>query len=308
MHILFITSTYLGDAILSTGLLQTVLKKNPNAKITVACGPIAAPIFKHLPNLEKLIIIEKKKFSLHWVSLWLKTFFCLWDFVIDVRGTGIAFLLPAKKRKVWQSSKTERLKVHQIAAWFGLSKTPLNHIWTGKQHVAEAKKLLHPKHTYIAFSPAANWDKKCWPLTHFVSLAQKILKNPKTFPNPKFLILGTASQREEVDTLFQGLTEKHTINLMGKVDLLTLAECLKKCQLFVGNDSGLMHLAAACGTPTLGLFGPSPVKVYGPWGQKTQTVSLNEPLSHTFKRVEKGENVMKDLSVEKVYNASKTLI
>lgn len=199
--------------------------------------------------------------------------------MIDVRGTGIAFLLPAKKRKVWQSSKTERLKVHQIAAWFGLSKTPLNHIWTGKQHAAKAEKLLPTKHMYIAFSPAANWDKKCWPLSHFISLAQKILKNPKAFPNPKFLILGTASQRKEVNALFQGLTEKNTIDLMGKADLLTLAECLKRCQLFVGNDSGLMHLAAACGTPTLGLFGPSPVKIYGPWGQKHKPFLWMSPLA-----------------------------
>ncbi|UNM06529.1 MAG: hypothetical protein H6925_02265 [Holosporaceae bacterium] len=97
------------------------------------------------------------------------------------------FYCQQKNEKYGSHLKLSALKVHQIAAWFGLSKTPLNHIWTGKQHVAEAKKLLHPKHTYIAFSPAANWDKKCWPLTHFVSLAQKILKTPKPFQTRNFL-------------------------------------------------------------------------------------------------------------------------
>jgi heptosyltransferase-3 len=48
---------------------------------------------------------------------------------------------------------------------------------------------------------------------------------------------------------------------------------LRRCALFIGNDTGLMHLAAAAGTPTLGLFGPSPVARYAPWGRYTGVAS-----------------------------------
>ena len=56
------------------------------------------------------------------------------------------------------------------------------------------------------------------------------------------------------------------IDLVGTVNLPTAASCLARCALFIGNDSGLMHIAAAVATPTLGLFGPSPPTHYAPWG------------------------------------------
>jgi ADP-heptose:LPS heptosyltransferase len=56
------------------------------------------------------------------------------------------------------------------------------------------------------------------------------------------------------------------IDLVGRIDLLTAYACLKRARLFIGNDSGLMHLSAAAGAPTLGLFGPSDDRLYGPWG------------------------------------------
>jgi ADP-heptose:LPS heptosyltransferase len=57
------------------------------------------------------------------------------------------------------------------------------------------------------------------------------------------------------------------IDLAGRVDLLTAFACLKHARLFIGNDSGTMHLAAAAGVPTIGLFGPSDERLYAPWGR-----------------------------------------
>ena len=59
---------------------------------------------------------------------------------------------------------------------------------------------------------------------------------------------------------------------MGRVDLLTAYALLKRARLFIGNDSGLMHLAAAAGAPTLGLFGPSDERLYAPWGPKARVL------------------------------------
>jgi heptosyltransferase-3 len=57
------------------------------------------------------------------------------------------------------------------------------------------------------------------------------------------------------------------IDLVGHLDLPQAAACLARCAVFVGNDSGLMHLAAAAGAPTLGLFGPTPASEYAPAGR-----------------------------------------
>jgi ADP-heptose:LPS heptosyltransferase len=62
------------------------------------------------------------------------------------------------------------------------------------------------------------------------------------------------------------------IDLIGRTDLLTAAAVLRRSALFIGNDTGLMHIAAASGAPTLGLFGPSPLDQYAPWGDCTATV------------------------------------
>jgi ADP-heptose:LPS heptosyltransferase len=63
------------------------------------------------------------------------------------------------------------------------------------------------------------------------------------------------------------------IDLCGRLSLPEAAACLQRCALFVGNDSGLMHLAAAAGSPTLGLFGPSRADEYAPAGRCTAFVA-----------------------------------
>ena len=70
MKLLFVTSTRLGDAIISTGILNQLIEDNPNLRITIACGPAAAPIFEEVPNLERIIVLDKMLFSLHWLRLW----------------------------------------------------------------------------------------------------------------------------------------------------------------------------------------------------------------------------------------------
>src|SRR6202040_4353991 len=72
------------------------------------------------------------------------------------------------------------------------------------------------------------------------------------------------------------------IDLVGRVDLLTAAAVLRRCAMFIGNDTGLMHIAAASGTPTLGLFGPSPVAQYAPWGRRTAWVRSADPPEAMF--------------------------
>ena len=65
MRVLFITATRIGDAVLSTGLLGHLVERYPAARFTIAAGPAAAPLFAAVPRLERLIVVEKKPWSLH---------------------------------------------------------------------------------------------------------------------------------------------------------------------------------------------------------------------------------------------------
>src|SRR6185437_2807693 len=92
-----------------------------------------------------------------------------------------------------------------------------------------------------------------------------------------------------------------------KLDLLTAAAVLRRCALFVGNDTGLMHIAAAVGAPTLGLFGPSPIEQYAPWGPQTAVVCTTQPRDTMFRPGfdhRTTETLMDSLSVEAVETAA----
>ncbi len=101
------------------------------------------------------------------------------------------------------------------------------------------------------------------------------------------------------------------IDLVGKVDLLTAYACLKRARLFVGNDSGLMHLAAAAGAPTLGLFGPSDERLYAPWGPRARVLRGPRDFA-TFKSIDPQLNQvvchMFDLPTPWVVAAARTLL
>ncbi len=292
MKILFITSTHLGDAILSTGILDHFIHQYPACEITIACGPIPAPLFDKMPCLKKIIPLRKKRAGGHWVYLWWQCWRNHWDIIVDLRGTAISYFLWAKKRYIWKSQRAAMLKSNQLAQLIGLSEVPFNKIWITDAHIQRAHQLLPEGRTYVAFSPAANWDKKMWPLSYFVELAALLGKNKNLFPSIKFVIFGAPSQRSELQPLFEGLKAEQIIDLIGKISLLEVAACLKQCKVFIGNDSGLMHLAATLGIPTVGLFGPSDPRVYGPWGPFTSIVKTPLSFEDNMHQVRAGESVM----------------
>ena len=94
-------------------------------------------------------------------------------------------------------------------------------------------------------------------------------------------------------------------DLVGKTDLVEIFLIMKKSKLFIGNDSGLMHLSALADIPTVGLFGPSDSKRYHPWGKKTLAIkgpkSPNELMGHKEFNPKKVNSLMKDLTVNYVF-------
>jgi len=88
----------------------------------------------------------------------------------------------------------------------------------------------------------------------------------------RLMVLGGSEDRHVIDSLRHLVLKGRLIDLVGRTDLLTAHACLKRARLFIGNDSGLMHLAAAAGAPTLGLFGPSDERLYAPWGEHARVV------------------------------------
>ena len=94
------------------------------------------------------------------------------------------------------------------------------------------------------------------------------------------------------------------VDLVGKINLIEMYYLMKRSNLFIGNDSGLMHLAALAKVPTVGLFGPSDIKKYRPFGSKTLAIkspkSYKELMSYKGFNPKKVDSLMRSLKVENV--------
>jgi heptosyltransferase III len=98
---------------------------------------------------------------------------------------------------------------------------------------------------------------------------------------------------------------------MSNTPLLTAAACLQRCALYIGNDGGQMHLSAAAGVPTLGLFGPTPAHHYRPWGERSDYVQAPEPFEGLEARIPEamkaGLSLMTGITVDAVESAARRL-
>jgi len=271
MDILFVTATRIGDAVLSTGLLAYLIERHPNARLTIAAGPVAAPLFAAVPGAERVITLRKQPFSAHWLALWRAVAARRWDIVVDLRGSAFAWLVRARRRYVMAKGDEREHRVRQLARLFDLDPPPSPRLWLSPAHERAAEALVPPGSPVLAIGPAANWRGKQWRAERFATLAQRLTAPEGPLPGARVAVLAATHERAQADPLFAAIPERRTIDLIG-VDLLTAGAALRRAAMFVGNDTGLMHIAAASGTPTLGLFGPSPIEQYAPWGDHTATV------------------------------------
>lgn len=276
MKLLFITATRIGDAVLSTGLLRHFVETVPGLSVTIACGAPASPLFAAVPGLDRVVTIVKRRGGLHWLALWREVVAERWDRVVDLRGSALAWLLRARHRHVLRPSRGLRHRVAHYADLLGLAPPPAPRLWTGPEHDRAAAALLPPGPPVIAIGPTANWRGKTWRAERFAALGRCLVAADGPLPGARIAVFGAGSERAQSAPVIDALAGCAVIDLVGELDLLTAYACLKRAALFVGNDSGLMHIAAATGVPTLGLFGPSRDELYAPWGARAAVVRTPE--------------------------------
>ncbi|MCE9508264.1 MAG: glycosyltransferase family 9 protein [Alphaproteobacteria bacterium] len=276
MKILFITSTRLGDGVLSTGALGYFIGKYPGAEITVACGPLVSGIFEPAPGVKKVIALKKEPYALHWRKLWMETVGTDWDIVIDLRNSLMSRLIRAKKRYVWSRQDEQKHKVEQIAAVIGAAPPPVPVLWFDKATLHEAETLIPTGAPVLAIGPAANWPAKTWPAENFIELIGKLTAAGSILPRARVAVFAAPGEEKTAYKVLNAIPAGRRIDIISRASPLVAAAALGRCSLYIGNDSGLMHCAAAAGVPTLGLFGPSWPQLYRPWGNHCAFVSTPE--------------------------------
>jgi ADP-heptose:LPS heptosyltransferase len=293
--ILFIAPSRIGDAVIACGILERLRLMNPGARFTIAAGTPGAEVFARFPALDRLVLFEKRQHDLHWWDLWTQVAGQVWDLVVDVRGSGISFVLLARRRKVMKGGRRPGRRYKQLGAAMGFDPVPLPVAWTAPEDDAKAASLLG-EGKFIALAPTANWDGKIWPPERFVEVFAALQAK---LPGARAVVFGGPGEAEQRRAAPVLAAIPGAIDLVGTLSLPQAAACLRRCALFIGNDSGLMHLAAAEGTPTLGLFGRSKPSEYAPAGRRTE-IAVAPGLE--------GEAPMAGLAVETVLRAATSLL
>lgn len=281
MRILFIGHTRIGDAVLSTGILQALAERHGNARVTVACGAAAAPLFAAAPFVEHVLPIVKRRYALHWLEIWRQVAATRWDLIVDLRHSAIPWLVRSRRRLIRRgNADTREHRVVSLARVIGNSDAPPSpHLWTTPDSETAAAVLLPGGPPILALGPTANWRGKIWPAANFVALADRLTGDEATgvLRGARVAVFGGPGEHELAQPVIEALPRSRGIDLVDVADLPTVYACLRRCTLFIGNDSGLMHMAAAAGIPTVGLFGPSRPEHYGPWGTRTAAVRTRLP-------------------------------
>lgn len=124
----------------------------------------------------------------------------------------------------------------------------------------------------IAIHPGSGGKQKCWPAAYFADLINHLIEQRR----PVLLLAGPADQ-EQVHTILQRLPASSSfLRVCIDAPLTTAAAELCHCQGFIGNDSGVTHLAAMLGVPTLALFGPTDPRVWRPYGRSVSIVHKSD--------------------------------
>ena len=258
MKILIISSNLIGDTILSTGVINYFHIKFPKAKFTFLVGPSAGQIYDNFTAAEKIILVKKKKYNLHWLSMYSKVFRIKWDIIIDFRSSLISYFLLKNKKFIFKKKKNLNQKI-QLKNFFNLKKLTLC-VSTSKNDEIEVSKVLNTNYRYVVLFPGGNWKPKIWPINYFNKLID--LLNIQ-FSDLRFIIVGSLEEKKiYYDDIKKNHHNDYFLDLMGE-SLSATSAYMKKSNLFIGNDSGLMHLSVASNLKTIALFGPTDDNIYG---------------------------------------------
>lgn len=287
--IVVIELAHIGDVLAITPALHILRKKFPQSLITVAVSPWAQEVITGNPDIDEILVYNASWFNRNKKSYWSLTkavaFIKLlrakkFDMGIDLRGdvrtillmrlsgikkrvgygfTGGAFMLTdIMPFDVGQRQNKHQIE-HNIDFITSIGEGLPYHerdmslkIFFSDKDILYVDKLLKDNNTtnkdfLIAIHPGAGIATKRWPAGRFSLLINEILKEYKV----KIILVGG----EEDDLLKLPGLGPSLINLTGKTNLKQLAALLKKCNLFIGGDSGVMHIASAVGIPIVAIWG-----------------------------------------------------
>jgi len=158
-------------------------------------------------------------------------------------------------------------------------------------------------HKVVAIHPVSKHKVNQWPIENFKLLGQMLLESN---PNTMLIVVGGREEEDIADLLVKSWTG--AVSFAGKATLMQSAEILRRSSLFVGSDSGPMHLATAVKTPVVAIFSSTKFPVFWkPWGESSKVIRHSVPCEFCFTKDDFDcptgtYECIKNITVEEVFN------
>ncbi len=274
LRLLFITLSNIGDLVLTTPALQALHAAYPDHLIDIVADTRSSDLLRACPYLGTLYHRHKARGIRDIMELIVTLRAQPYTAIVDLRTDFLPWLLKGAQR----TNRWRRPAHGPHAAEQHLAVTsqvlPENHdlpetkVWVASADREFASKRVAPfaATRWLALAPGANWPGKIWPEKYFAELVNLVADEFSAV-----MLLGNGPDRPLAESLKE-LCPLPCLNVAGTTSLTQAAALLDYAAVFVGNDSGLGHLAAARGVPTLTLFGPGRPERYCPWGSKARIV------------------------------------
>lgn len=268
--ILLITLSNIGDVVLTTPTLEALNQTYPNACIDIVCDQRSAELFEFCPYRNQVIIKEKNA----GLARNLKLMFALrknyYDIAVDLR-TDLLLKLVRAKRKYYKLPNHASLDLHSAEKHFSAIKeiskvtVPATSLWSSVAIEQKIESLIisFKDKRILALGLGANFAGKVWPVRCYVELSQVLA------PYFDVLVLLGNHKEKSLSEQFIAQSTLPTFDFCGKLSLIETFELLKNVTYFVGNDSGLGHLASAANIATFTIFGIGNPARYLPWSKKS---------------------------------------
>ncbi|MDG2252711.1 MAG: glycosyltransferase family 9 protein [Methylophilaceae bacterium] len=260
--ILFVSLSNIGDVILTTPTLVRLGQKYRNAKIDIIGDARSEILYKYCPLVDKFYQKNKSEGFIGTLKLINKIRSNTYDLAVDLRSDGLLYFIKADKKLYKIKDKNiHSIEKHFLSLKEGLCGLPEPIIWLGKKEKDKAKRILFKtKGPLLVIGLGANSSHKIWSAKYYAQLAYLLKKYFNS------IVLIGDKKDDELTLAFKKEYQGDFTNLAGKLDLLTTAAVLKNADLFIGNDSGLGHIASAVKIKTFTIFGPGEPIRYRPWG------------------------------------------
>ena len=271
-RLLFVTLSNIGDLVMTTPVLESLHALYPDHVIDVVADQRSGELLQPCPYLGELIWKNKRSSWSDKRKLFRKIRAHHYAVAVDLRGPWLARLARASKRARKASLEPGMHAVEHhftaLAKLSGSDSIPPMKLWLSQLAKDKANELITatPHKKWLAVAPGANWPGKIWPAEQYTAAINLLADS---FDG--VLVLGNNA---DMPLCRQVVAQSSlpSINLCGRTTLPETAACLAKATAFIGNDSGLGHMAAALGIPTLTVFGQGDPTRYRPWGNQAAVV------------------------------------